>query len=295
MNPMRPYAPNNSPRNYGLLQGTARLLESIWQPGSQYRRNGAAWGLRPHEKGRAAIGWLPTRADALESYKYTQPELAPERITTFDSLHFVNTEAEGFALIEGGSTAYEVARVDVQHGLFVLESIDTWGRFNQINPGGPSGQADELLSWDAGNSTNMTPDLRTLGTPFPFPLPHDNVNGTAVTIEWILVLDRGSQRQQPADLLGPVTLDRVPEAIGTPAYWPHKWSDQRYAWALSDYPQKWTSTGPAVLRLFAKVLTAPLDGGTDPGWNIKLAGRLRGYQQPAGPSGAAFYNATLRH
>lgn len=292
----RPYAPNNDPKSYGICQGSGRLLDRIWQPGSQYSPQYQAWGLYQREQGRAAVGWLPSRADALESYVYTQPELAPERLTSFDAIRFINTEAEGFALIDGGSTAYEIARVDVQKGLLVLESIETWFRANQVNPGGPGPQADESLPYDPGNSTNMTPDLRGLGTPFPFPLPHENANGTDLIIEWVLVFDRGSQRQRPANLLGPSPLELVPETAGTPAYWPHRWRDQRYIWnSAPPFPQKWTATGPGVLRLFAKVITAPLQGTQNPGWNLKIAGRLRGYQQPAGPSGAAFKNATLRH
>jgi hypothetical protein len=296
MNPLRPYPPNNSPRNYGLLQGTARLLERIWQPGSQYRRNGAAWGLREHERGRAVLGWLPSRADALATYKYTQPELAPERITTYDVLRFIDSEDAAFAFIDGGPTAYEIARVDVQHGLLVLESIETWARFNPIlNNGQNDGEADELLSWDPGLNSFKEPQLRGLGSPFPFPIPHPQNDGDpSISIEWVLILDRGSQRQNPANLLGPAPFSAIPEAMGTPAYWPRRWTDQRYSWGRETYPQKWTASGPAVLRLFAKVITtADEDGG--PRWNVQIAGRLRGYQQPAGPSGAAFSNATLRH
>ena len=237
---------------------------------------------------------MPSRQDFVDTWKYTQPDHAPERITTFDALRFVNTNDEGFALIDGGSTAYEIARVDVQHGLLVLESIDTWARLRQVNPGGPTGQADELLSWDPGNSTNMIPDLRGLGSPFPFPVMHDNNAGSPIEIEWVLVLDRSDENSQPARLLGPAPLDLVPTQMGTPAYWPSVWSDQRYAWKLNYTPQKWTATGPAVLRLFAKIKTQPLEGGTDPAWEIQVAGRLRGYQQPAGPSGAAFRNVTIR-
>jgi hypothetical protein len=296
VNPLRPYAPNNDPRNYGIVQGSARLLERIWQPGSQYRRSGAAWGLRPHERARAVVGWLPSRAESLDSYKYTQPELAPERITSFDALHFVNTLDAGMGFLLGGSTAYEVARVDVQHGLLVLESIETWARLNPQRPGGPHPQADELLSWDPGDRTQQVPDLRAFGSPFPFPVPHDHAAGSPLSIEWVLVFDRRSQRGEPANLLGPAPLAQVPEAMGTPAYWPRAWRDMRYTWNRQPpNPQKWTATGPGVLRLFAKVLTEPLAGGTDPSWQIQIAGRLRGYQQPAGPSGAAFYNATLRH
>ena len=292
---LKPYAPNNNPQNYGLVQGTARLLERIWQPGSQYRENFAAWGLYPSEVDRAAVGWLPSPDEALATYVRTMPQQAPERVSSFDALRFVDTGAEGFALIDGGATAYEIARVDVQHGLCVLESVETWARFQQLNPGGPQGTADELLCHDPGNSTNMTPDLRGLGTPFPFPIMHSSGAGEDVTIEWVLVFDRGSQRQRAADLLGPAAIDRVPVTAGTPAYWPHVWADQRYPWNCdAPYPQKWSASGPGTIRLFAKILTGPLaDGG--PGWRIQVAGRLRGYQQPAGPSGAAFKNVTRRH
>ena len=57
---LRPYAPNNDPRNYGIVQGSARLLERIWQPAAQYRHNYAAWGMYPREHARAPFGWLPT-------------------------------------------------------------------------------------------------------------------------------------------------------------------------------------------------------------------------------------------
>ena len=246
--------------------------------------------MNSHE---AVLGWLPSRADALASYKYTQPELAPERITSFDALRFVDTTREGFALIDGGATAYEIARVDVQHGLLVLESIETWARFNQVDADGPLLTSRELLTWDPDGVPG--PNLHALGSPFPFPIERTGP-GPDVSIEWCLVFDRGSQRQNPANLLGPAALDLVPEAMGTPAYWPRRWNDQRYPWNREPpYPQKWTATGPGVLRLFAKIITSPLAGTTNPSWNIQLAGRLRGYQQPAGPSGAAFYNATLRH
>jgi len=292
---MRPYAPNNSPRNYGIVQGSARLLERIWQPGSQYRPHYAAWGLRPHEEGRAPLGWLPSREDALETYVYTQPERAPERLTSFDALRFVDTETEGFALIDGGATAYEVARVDVQKGLLVLESIETWARIREVSADGPASVSDELLPHDPGVFATSEPQIRGLGTPCPF--PHERADGEEpLTIEWVLVFDRGSARQRAANLLGPAALSRVPTVAGTPPYWPHVWRDQRYPWnSFPPFPQKWTATGPGVLRLFAKVLVSPLDGTTDPAWQVKIAGRLRGYQQPAGPSGAAFKNATLRH
>lgn len=294
MNPLRPYAPNNNPRNYGLLQGSARLLERIWQPGSQYRRNGAAWGLHPNERGRAAIGWLPSRDEALASYMFTQPELAPERIETYDVLRLVNSEDEDMGLILGGDTAYEIARVDVQQGLLVLESIETWARFNPIlNNGQNDGEADELLSWDPGFNSFKEPQLRGLGTPFPFPIPHPQNNNPSISIEWVLILDRGSARQNPAALLGPAPFSAIPEAMGTPAYWPRRWTDQRYSWGRETYPQKWMATGPGVLRLFAKIITTADE--EEPRWNVQVAGRLRGYQQPAGPSAAAFFNATRRH
>ena len=293
---LRPYAPNNSPRNFGIVQGSARLLERIWQPAAQYRHQYAAWGMFPREHGRAVLGWLPSEAEALASYVHTMPERAPERVSSFDAIRFVDTNDEAQALLAGGATAYEIARVDVQRGLVVLESVETWARVNPQNPGGPQTQADELLSWEAGNQTNMVPDLRTLGTPFPFPIDHSNAAGSPLTIEWVLIFDRGSQRQRAADLLGPAALERVPVAAGTPAYWPHVWADMRYPWNTdAPYPQKWSATGPGTLRLFAKVLVSPLAGTTDPAWAVQISGRLRGYQQPAGPSGAAFENVTRRH
>lgn len=292
---LKPYAPNNDPHNYGLVQGVARLLERIWQPGSQYRENFAAWGLYPSEVDRAAVGWLPSPDEALATYVRTMPQQAPERIASFDAMRCVDTGEERFALIDGGATAYEVARIDVQHGLCVLESVETWARIQQINPNGPATTADELLPYDPGNTANMVPDLRGLGTPFPFPIDHGNAAGAPVTIEWVLVFDRGSQRQRAADLLGPAELARVPVTAGTPPYWPHVWADQRYPWnSDAPYPQKWSTSGPGTIRLFAKVLTEPLDAG-GPAWRLKIAGRLRGYQQPAGPSGAAFKNVTRRH
>jgi len=293
---LRPYAPNNSPRNYGIVQGSARLLERIWQPGAQYRPNPGAWGLFPHEDGRAVVGWLPDAQEALATYVRTMPEQAPERVASFDALRFINSEDEGFALIDGGATAYEVARVDVQRGLLVLESIETWARFQQLAPDGPAATSCELLPNDPGVLCTSAPQLRALGTPFPFPVAHDDGAGAPISIEWVLIFDRGSQRQTAADLLGPAALEDVPAAAGVPPYWPHTWSDQRYPWNTTPpYPQKWTASGPGTLRLFAKVITSPLDGTTNPAWRVKLAGRLRGFNQPAGPSGAAFVNVTTRN
>lgn len=286
---LRPYAPNNSPRNYGIVQGVARLLENIWQPGAQYRKEYAAWGLYEHEAGRAVVGLLPSPDEALATYVRTQPQHAPERVQSFDALRFVDTSEEALALIEGGETAYEVARIDVQHGLCVLESVETWARLEALDSDGNAIGIFELLPYTPG-------PVIQVGTPCPFPINHPEGGEPAVSIEWVLVFDRGSQRQRAADLLGPAELARVPVTAGTPAYWPHVWADQRYPWnSDAPYPQKWSTSGPGSIRLFAKVLTGSRVGGNAPAWNFKIAGRLRGYQQPAGPSGAAFRNVTLRH
>lgn len=301
MNPLRPYAPNNDPRSYGLLQGMARLRERIFQPGGQYLSSYAARGLYPREEGRAAIGWLPSNRDALATYVTKQPQRAPERITSFDAMRQLDTLDPEFALLVDGdsnATAYELARVDVQVGLLVLESIETWARLWPHNAAGTgNGQADELLPYDPGNQTNMTPDLRQFGTPFPFPTGHPTAGGDPISIEWVLVLDRGNANQRSANMLGPSPVSQVPTSAGTPPYWPHRWEDQRYPWCcVPPYPQKWTATGPGVLRLFAIVKSNNWgDPNFNPQWQLKMAGRLRGYMQPAGPSGAAFYNVTRRH
>lgn len=296
MNPQRPYPPNNDPRSYGINQGVGRLLDRIWQPGAQYSPNPASFGLYTREHGRAPVGWLPSDRDALATYVTTQPERAPERIASFDAMRQLDTTEEAFALIDGGATAYELARVDVQVGLLMLESIETWARVRELAPDGPAATADELLPREPGALATSGPQLRGLGTPFPFPISHIDAAGSPVSIEWVLVLDRGNANQRSANMLGPSPVSQVPAVAGTPPYWPHRWEDMRYPWCCDQpHPQQWSATGPGVLRLFAIVKCEPLDGGTLPAWEIQLSGRLRGYMQPAGPSGAAFYNVTRRN
>lgn len=301
---MRPYRPNNDPQNYGLQQGSARLLERIWQGGAaRFDQGAAAWGLRPGELRRSVDGWQPTAADFLATYVQTRPQRAPERVSSFDALRRISSD--DLPPIDNGPTAYEIARVDAQEGLTVLESIETWARIQPLrNQGPPLDFAWELLPDNAGDLASLDPSLRTLGTPFPFPLLHPQTQGQQrpgpFSIEWVLIYDRGDANQIPADLLGPAPWSQVPEAMGTPPWWPFRWSDMRYPWnSAPPGRQKWSAGLPGVIRLFAKVTTsalpAPPGPPGQPAWRFEIAGRLRGFHQPPGPSGAAFRNLTTRH
>jgi hypothetical protein len=301
---VRPYAPNKDPQPYGLLQGSARLLERIWQPGAQYSQTARAWGLDSRELRRSVEGWQPSAADFLATYVRTRPQRAPERVASFDAIRFVDSDE--LPPIDNGPTAYEIARVDAQEGLTILESIETWARIQPLRTiGPPLDFAYELLPDGAGDLAPLDISLRTLGTPCPFPLLHPQTQGQTrpgpFSIEWVLVYDRSDPNSMPADLLGPAPWSQVPEAMGTPPYWPFRWNDQRYPWCSSPpNRQKWSCGLPGVIRLFAKVTTSAIIGppgppGESPAWRFKIAGRLRGFHQPPGPSGAAFRNLTTRH
>lgn len=302
---MRPYAPNIEPRSirYGLLQGSARLLERIWQPGAQYSPTARAWGLTAQELRRSVDGWQPDARDFLATYVQTRPQRSPERVASFDAIRIIDSDT--LPPIDNGPTAYEVARVDAQTGLTILESIGTWARIQPLrNVGPPLDFAYELLPDDAGNTAQLDVELQTLGTPCPFPLLHPQTQGQTrpgpFSIEWVLIYDRSDPNTIPADLLGPAPWSQVPESMGSLPWWPFKWGDMRYPWCSSPPNRsKWSAGLPGVIRLFAKVTTSALPfppGPPDqPAWRFKIGGRLRGFHQPAGPSGAAFRNLTTRH